>query len=70
MESANIFAENDIKKLAETYIIIPLIIKNCRETNNMKEKQLKQNISQDELVRINKFLSDAGVCSRREADRL
>ena len=24
----------------------------------------------EELVRINKLLSDAGVCSRREADRL
>ena len=24
----------------------------------------------DEKIRINKFLSDAGVCSRREADRL
>ena len=24
----------------------------------------------DEKIRINKYLSDAGVCSRREADRL
>ena len=24
----------------------------------------------DEKIRINKFLSDAGVCSRREADRM
>lgn len=36
----------------------------------MKEKQLKHNISPDEPVRINRLLSDAGVCSRREADRL
>lgn len=26
--------------------------------------------SQEDLIRINKYLSDAGVCSRREADRL
>lgn len=36
----------------------------------MNEKQLKQNINQDEPIRINKFLSDAGICSRREADRM
>ena len=24
----------------------------------------------DEKIRINKYLSDAGVCSRREADRM
>lgn len=30
----------------------------------------KDNKNNDQSVRINKFLSDAGVCSRREADRL
>ena len=31
---------------------------------------MKKNISLDEEIRLNKYLSDAGVCSRREADRL
>ena len=37
-----------------------------------KENQNKINkkINRDEYVRLNKFLSDAGVCSRREADRM
>jgi 23S rRNA pseudouridine2604 synthase len=30
----------------------------------------KDNIPQGELIRLNKYLSDSGVCSRREADRL
>ncbi len=30
----------------------------------------KDLVQDDELIRLNKFLSDAGVCSRREADRL
>ncbi len=33
------------------------------------EKRLKQN-NENEQIRLNKFLSDAGVCSRREADRM
>lgn len=33
------------------------------------EKRLKKEIA-DEQIRLNKFLSDAGVCSRREADRM
>ena len=32
--------------------------------------RLKEKKSADEQIRLNKFLSDAGVCSRREADRL
>lgn len=35
-----------------------------------KGKDIKNDIKIDESVRINKFLSEAGVCSRREADRL
>ena len=30
----------------------------------------KDSINDEELIRLNKFLSDSGVCSRREADRL
>jgi len=37
---------------------------------NNKIEQEFQNRSQREAVRINKFLSEAGICSRREADRL
>ena len=36
----------------------------------MKENRLKKELSKEEAIRINKYLSDAGVCSRREADRL
>ena len=34
------------------------------------EKRYKQQQTDTEEIRLNKFLSDAGVCSRREADRL
>lgn len=36
----------------------------------MDDKRLKQKKNADESIRLNKFLSDAGFCSRREADRL
>ena len=32
--------------------------------------RLKEKKSADEQIRLNKFLSDAGYCSRMEADRL
>lgn len=34
------------------------------------EKKIEQINSENELVRLNKYLSDAGVCSRRQADKL
>ena len=37
---------------------------------NNKIEQEFENRSQRDAVRINKFLSEAGICSRREADRL
>lgn len=36
----------------------------------MTDKRLKSEKSINEQIRLNKFLSDAGFCSRREADRL
>lgn len=36
----------------------------------MENIRLKNKKDIDELIRLNKYLSDAGVCSRREADRL
>lgn len=36
----------------------------------MAENRSKKKIENGEQIRINKFLSDAGFCSRREADRL
>ncbi|MCR5703340.1 MAG: pseudouridine synthase [Eubacterium sp.] len=36
----------------------------------MKENRLKKELNKEEAIRINKYLGDAGVCSRREADRL
>lgn len=35
----------------------------------MTEKRFKKEKTTTEEIRLNKFLSDAGVCSRREADR-
>lgn len=37
---------------------------------NNKEVRLKTEKAADEQIRLNKFLSDAGFCSRREGDRL
>ena len=34
-----------------------------------KNQDFKEKISTGEPMRLNKFLSDAGVCSRRQADR-
>lgn len=36
----------------------------------MDNKRLKERKSNTEEIRLNKFLSDAGFCSRRQADRL
>lgn len=36
----------------------------------MDNKRLKEQESNTEEIRLNKFLSDAGFCSRRQADRL
>ena len=36
----------------------------------MDNKRLKEEKSNTEEIRLNKFLSDAGFCSRRQADRL
>lgn len=35
-----------------------------------RNKNIIEEFNQNEPVRLNKFLSDAGICSRREADRL
>ena len=36
----------------------------------MTQKRFKEKKEHTEEIRLNKFLSDAGYCSRREADRL
>lgn len=36
----------------------------------MRSKDIIEKVNNDDTIRLNKFLSDAGVCSRREADRL
>lgn len=36
----------------------------------MDNIRFKEKKDSDELIRLNKYLSDAGVCSRREADRM
>lgn len=45
--------------------------KNDSKRNNLKKNatDFKKKISNGEPMRLNKFLSDAGVCSRRQADR-
>ncbi|MCS6822170.1 MAG: rRNA pseudouridine synthase [Microscillaceae bacterium] len=49
-------------------------IENVRNENPIdiqkKNSHLKANKSKSELVRLNKFIADAGICSRREADVL
>ena len=40
-----------------------------RILNSQIERQFQER-SKREALRLNKFLSEAGVCSRREADRL
>lgn len=35
-----------------------------------RNKNIVEEFNQNEPIRLNKFLSDAGMCSRREADRL
>lgn len=47
-----------------------IILEKDSKMGNNKIEQEFQNRSQREAVRINKFLSEAGICSRREADRL
>jgi 23S rRNA pseudouridine2605 synthase len=42
---------------------------NTKPTANNKPKK-KQNPDNNKLIRLNKFIANAGVCSRREADKL
>ncbi|HOQ48778.1 MAG TPA: S4 domain-containing protein, partial [Candidatus Kapabacteria bacterium] len=39
-------------------------------TNKPKKTTRKKNSSESELIRLNKFIADAGYCSRRKADEL
>ncbi len=42
-----------------------------RKTSGFKKRRtISKSSPSDNLIRINKYLADAGVCSRREADRL
>jgi 23S rRNA pseudouridine2605 synthase len=38
--------------------------------SQMKERQTEQELKAGESIRVNRFISNAGVCSRREADEL
>ncbi len=42
----------------------------CTVTNKLQLRIQKGERDWKETIRLNKYLSDAGVCSRREADRL
>ncbi|HBQ59159.1 MAG TPA: rRNA pseudouridine synthase [Balneolaceae bacterium] len=42
--------------------------KHSKKADNKKAAKVDQNYSQDEEIRINKFIAHAGFCSRREAD--
>jgi len=37
---------------------------------DIKNKNIIEEFDENQYIRLNKFLSDAGVCSRREADRM
>lgn len=39
------------------------------ENKANKKRPSKEGIKQDEILRLNRFLSNSGVCSRREADK-
>jgi 23S rRNA pseudouridine2605 synthase len=41
-----------------------------KHVKNKKEKGKNLKLHDDGLIRLNKFLADAGICSRREADKL
>lgn len=41
-----------------------------RQRQSFKEKPREQEGPKDELIRLNRFISNSGVCSRREADDL
>lgn len=41
-----------------------------RKFHQKSDKKEKQPGMQNRLIRLNKYLADAGICSRREADRL
>ena len=43
-------------------------LRGVRQMNKMEQEYRRQGMQ--EAVRLNKYLSDAGVCSRREADKL
>lgn len=36
----------------------------------LKKKQAEQEPTDDGLIRLNKYISNAGICSRRDADKL
>lgn len=42
--------------------------KHKNKADNKKAQTVDQNYSQDEKIRLNKFIAHAGFCSRREAD--
>lgn len=51
----------------------PFLNKNKVKKNSLlqgkKERPLKEEKSDDELIRLNKYIANAGMCSRREADK-
>ena len=52
---------------AEIHFFKTIILVECWTVSNKIEQEFQQ---KKEPVRLNKYLSEAGVCSRREADRL
>lgn len=41
-----------------------------KKTISFKKKSGKDNTTKDDKIRLNRFLANAGICSRREADKL
>ncbi len=46
-----------------------LVSKNYSKRSKSRKPKDKQKIHQDEKIRLNKFISNSGICSRREADK-
>ncbi len=46
------------------------LTKGGREIKAGRKAPARKNISQNELIRLNRFIAASGICSRREADKL
>lgn len=63
------FYREDKSEKEEPEMVEPVKPKKKRQRVSASTLTSVQNRSEDELIRLNKFLAHSGVCSRREADK-